>query len=686
MLSASLLIIAVSYATSWQQSGIFVVLLLMGISSQLSFTEPKWFQLITLNSSTKFNWLCLLVLIIQFIVCISILTQEKFRHQLSNHLATLGYWKLLLFIGMTLAISISAMPHIGNKDILSLIKQLTHSTAFIFLNFANVIVLAITLPHKPLQACSNRVSQQLSLHGSTEQPRRLDNLLPYIVAVWVFITSALICFYAFERLPHVEDEVAYLFQAKHLLKGMLTVPAPAIPEAFEFYLLHVVDERWFSMTPPGWSLFLALGVSIDAAWLVNPILAAAAILLAHALLIRTCDRVTANIAILLMAISPWFLAISASLMNHTITLTFMLATWLFFYLAKKNQSILFALIAGLCAGVIFLTRHLDGVIVGVLTGLWSLHMINKPKGLSLIVAYAMGCIIIGGLIFPYNWHITGDPLLTTVNHYINDVWYPGANRIGFGADIGPPRLWGQLDLYKGHSFFESVAHLQHNSYMLNFDLFGWGIGSLCLVFTHMLWGTWRIFEKYMLTVAVVLVAGYSLYWFSGGFYIGPRYWFIIIFPLVVISAAGLNTLIKMFTSNHNGSLAAHRVGTIFTILSIITIIVFIPWRGATRYHEFRDYHSDFRDIANSNDLQNSIIFIKNASESDFGSAFILNDPTFSDSDPIFAYDKGLKLNFSLAEYFPEHSIYYAQGRTKDGMKAKLTGGPFALESFHKKSN
>lgn len=685
MFSASLLIIAASHSTIWQKSGFFAALLLLSFSSQLSITEPKWFQQIALETSTKFNWLCLLVLIVQFIACISILIREKTHKQLSRHIATLGRGKLTIFIGMSLAISISAMPHIGNKDTLSLIKQLLYSATFLFINLSNLIVLAITLPNKPLQNHVNRALEKISLFGPTKQTRQFDTLLPYIVSAWVFIASAFICTYAFERLPHVEDEVAYLFQAKHLLKGMLTLPASVMPEAFEFYLLQVVDERWFSMTPPAWSLFLALGSSLDATWLVNPFLAAASILLAHALLVRVYNRTIANTTILLMAISPWFLALSASMMNHTVTLTFMMATWLCFYQAKKNQSISFALTAGLCAGVIFLTRQLDGLIIGILTGLWSLQMVSRPKGLSLITGYAIGCIIIGGLIFPYNWHITGDPLLSTANYYINDHWYPGANRLGFGPDIGPPTLWGKLDLYKGHSFFESIVHLQHNSYMLNFDLFGWGIGSLCLVFIHMIWGTWHVFEKYMLAIVIILIVAYSLYWFSGSFYIGPRYWFVVFFPLTVISAAGINTLINVFTPHDNNSLVISKVVTIFIVLSIITIISFTPWRSTTRYYEFRNYHSDFRNMVNDNDLQNSIIFISNASEMDFGSAFILSDPTFTSSAPIFAYDKGHKNNISLAKHFPERNIYYAQGRGKEGMKAKLIRGPLTLESFHEKN-
>jgi len=38
--------------------------------------------------------------------------------------------------------------------------------------------------------------------------------------------------FAFERLPHLEDEVAYLFQARTMAMGRLTVPSPAQPDSF----------------------------------------------------------------------------------------------------------------------------------------------------------------------------------------------------------------------------------------------------------------------------------------------------------------------------------------------------------------------------------------------------------------------------------------------------------------------
>jgi hypothetical protein len=72
-------------------------------------------------------------------------------------------------------------------------------------------------------------------------------------------TAAVSCF-AFERLPHLEDEVAYLFQAKTMALGRLTVPSPPHPYAvltpwkgaslFARYDIPLYSNIRSSNTPP----------------------------------------------------------------------------------------------------------------------------------------------------------------------------------------------------------------------------------------------------------------------------------------------------------------------------------------------------------------------------------------------------------------------------------------------------
>ncbi|WP_374685857.1 hypothetical protein, partial [Promineifilum sp.] len=142
-----------------------------------------------------------------------------------------------------------------------------------------------------------------------------------------------------EGVPHVQDSVTYLFQAQTMAGGALAAPAPPLAEAgstthFAQEFLLVRDGRWFGKYPPGYPALLALGVRAGAPWLVNPLLAVLTIPLVYVLaqLAYTKNegrRAAPFLAALLLAISPFFLLMSGSLMIHAAelfwTLLFMVA-------------------------------------------------------------------------------------------------------------------------------------------------------------------------------------------------------------------------------------------------------------------------------------------------------------------------------------------------------------------------
>ncbi|MEO0565884.1 MAG: hypothetical protein AAF125_27490, partial [Chloroflexota bacterium] len=73
----------------------------------------------------------------------------------------------------------------------------------------------------------------------------------------VFVTFFMTAYFSrtvFERLPHLEDEIAYLYQARVFARGEVTAPAPKPERAFwQPFVLHR-DGNAFSKYPPGWSL------------------------------------------------------------------------------------------------------------------------------------------------------------------------------------------------------------------------------------------------------------------------------------------------------------------------------------------------------------------------------------------------------------------------------------------------
>ena len=274
---------------------------------------------------------------------------------------------------------------------------------------AHVLVALVLVPvHLLVMAAMTQVESPIS---------GLYRLSPLVPAVVTLLVSLALVWFAFERIPHVEDEVAYLFQAKTFAGGALTAPAPAqaLRHGLDYYLFTIAGDRWYAATAPGWPAALALGVLAGVPWLVNPLLAAVSVLLAHAITNRLAGRDQADLVAMMMGASPWLLAMAASLMTHTLTLFLMLLGWWMLLRAgdRPTRRVFRLVVAGLAMGWIFATRPLDGLVIGGLSGIWL--FLSTPGGVRVAalrsLPYALGCVATGALALIYNAQITGHALL-----------------------------------------------------------------------------------------------------------------------------------------------------------------------------------------------------------------------------------------------------------------------------------
>lgn len=270
--------------------------------------------------------------------------------------------------------------------------------------------------------------------------------------------------------------MSYLFQAKYLSTGQLYLPPPPDAAAFDFEKLYSDGTRWFAYGFPGWPGVLSLGVLAGAPWLVNPLLAGATVLLVHSLVAKLYNRPLAHIVILLLAASPWFLFMSASFMPHPATVVWALGALLAVVKAQDSGRWVWGLVAGASLGALFLTRPHEAVFVGAAIGVCMLF--SRPQlSRRTLVATGVGGLLVGGLLFPYNYALTGDPLRTPHQVMTDARYYPGADRLGFGKEVGTYG-WRQLDPLPGHGPIDVVINAHMNFYMSNLELFGWDFGSV----------------------------------------------------------------------------------------------------------------------------------------------------------------------------------------------------------------
>ncbi|HVO69579.1 MAG TPA: hypothetical protein VMT24_06010 [Aggregatilineaceae bacterium] len=149
-----------------------------------------------------------------------------------------------------------------------------------------------------------------------------------LCAILAFAGSLIVSRDVFERLPHLEDEFAYLYQARIFARGEVAIATPRPIRAYwQPFLLDVNDHRFAKYTP-GWPLILAAGAHLDAPWIANAWLAMLTAALAYRLGREVFDPTAGAVAALLTASSPAALLLDGSLMSHTASLFF---TTLFLY-------------------------------------------------------------------------------------------------------------------------------------------------------------------------------------------------------------------------------------------------------------------------------------------------------------------------------------------------------------------
>ncbi len=187
----------------------------------------------------------------------------------------------------------------------------------------------------------------------------------------------------FERLPHIEDEMAYVWQAQAAAGGRLTVPSPVAPKSFLVPFVVDYNGQRFGKYPPGWPALLGVGVLFGVRSLVNPLLAGLAVWLAYRLGKRTCTETVGLLAAGLTLTSPFFLLNSGSLLSHPFGLVlseaFALA-WLDAWDEPRHNPWLPTLVAALSLGILALTRPFTAVGVALPFALHGLYLLIKGDG------------------------------------------------------------------------------------------------------------------------------------------------------------------------------------------------------------------------------------------------------------------------------------------------------------------
>jgi hypothetical protein len=582
-------------------------------------------------------------------------------------------WQLAAVI-LVFSLSSTAL----SRDLSFYALELLFATLVQAVNLANIVLVVLSVDKQGLASIKTFFERFLGgVEAGSEKSRKIDRFA-LLGAVWTVMLAGALSLFSYENHPHVPDEVAYLYHARFLAEGQLTMPAPPVQEGFGFYLMDFKGDRWFPSPPVGWPAVLAVGMFAGVPWLVNPLLAGLNVLLGYALLGELFNRRIARISLFLLCVSPWHIFMASNFMTHTFTLTCSLAAALGVVRARRTGSMTWALLSGVAVGVGVLIRPLDGLVLGVVIGLWAIGVGGERLKFPALAAFALGGSVIAVVMFGYNYLIAGHPLVFPLNAYLDKTVGPGFNDLGFGPDRG---LGWALQPFPGHSPLGSMVNANLNIFSLNIELFGWATGSLILITVlFFFFRSLRKADYLMLAVIVAVFAAYFFYWYSGGPDFGARYWYLMLVPLVALSAKGIEFLADHLRSNE-GEQTGARIKLAVLLLSVSALINYFPWRAVDKYYHYLLMRPDVRYLAEQHGFGKSLVLIRGNEHPDYASAAIYNPLDFNADAPIYAWDRNPEVRLKLLSAYPDRPIWVVDGPSITKSSFKVVEGPLSAREM-----
>lgn len=592
--------------------------------------------------------------------------RDVIRARLSGRFRT---WEIL-GIGSIIFVTAATV----SREIGYYIQELPFATFIQLINLANLMLAVIAIPESGMTAFRQR------LRGLIEGEILGVSRLIWISAVTTTLLSALLCVLAYERHPHLGDEVAYLYHARYLAGGSLYMPLPPVLEAFNLDLMDYDQHRWFFSPPQGWPLVLAIGVLLGAPWLVNPVLAGLCVILLYVLVRELYDRRTATLSALLLGASPWHILLGMSFMTHTAALFFMLAAAAGAALARRSGRIHWALLSGLSAGMVGMIRPLEGVIVAGLVGVWILGLGGSRLKTTSIAVWAAGCSVIGASILYYNKILTGKATTFPIMAWADKYFGVNSNAMGFGPDRG---MGWPLDPYPRHGLPDVIVNSNLNITSINIELFGWSTGSIIFIAIFLILRKMRGGDLHFLALWVLVFTAHIFYWFSGGPDFGARYWYLMIGPCVVFTARGAQELMHRLTKDRADEGVAKNSGVyaMLILLVALSLATFLPWRAVDKYYHYLGMRGDVAEMAAKNRFGKSLVLIRGNKFPDFASAAIYNPLDLVNGETIYAWDENEVVHSKLLRSYSDRLVWILEGPSITRHGYRIVEGPVSAQKL-----
>ncbi|MDD2694638.1 MAG: hypothetical protein PHD58_01795 [Anaerolineales bacterium] len=496
------------------------------------------------------------------------------------------------------------------------------------------------------------------------------NLAALALCLVAVLAAALVSELVFERMVHIEDEMAYVWQAQAIARGQLTLPSPPHPKSFLVPFVVDYNGLRFGKYPLGWPALLGIGVFLGLRAWINPLLAGVGMWFTYLLGKRLFGKAVGLLAAGLTLTSPFFLMNSGSLLSHPFGLALSAGfalSWLAAWEphpqegageggAKTVNTWLPTLAAALSLGMLILTRPLTAVGVALPFTVHGVVLLVRGGAATRRRLLAFGAVVLAmaGLHFLWQAAVTGDALL---NPYT--LWWE-YDKVGFGPGFGHTEEGHNLDMARVNTRF-SLRVGRH-------DLFGWGAYSWIFLPFGLLATLYRRNWKALLALGAfpALVFVYVFYWIGSGLF-GPRYYYEGLYSLTIASAAGIAWLAGWPTRAGDAwrSFSGWRrlrplgVAALLALLVSANLLFYLPLRlGGMHglYGVTRARLAPFQTEQAAR-LAPALVIVHPGKWTEYGSLLELQTP-FLDTPFIFVYSRGAKENAALADEFPWRTIIH----------------------------
>ena len=482
--------------------------------------------------------------------------------------------------------------------------------------------------------------------------------LAVVLSLAGFLAAAWVTWHVYEAVPHIEDEMAYVWQANLLTEGRFSMPSPEYPKSFLVPFVVDLDGLRFSKYPPGWPAVLALGVMLGLRAWINPLLAGLGVWLTYRLGRRVFNPGVGLLAAALTVTSPFFLLNSGALLSHPLGLVlssgFAWAWLAAFGPDPARRRWLPSLVASLLLVAMILARPMTALAVAfpfALHGLVRLVRGDWEQRRRLLLIALAGLIGVGLYLF-WQYALTGDPLL---NPYT--LWW-AYDKVGFGPGVGV--------VENGHSLLQALLNARVNLFAGAWDLFGWGVFSYLFI-PFGIWAARRNFPALLLgSVFLSLVGVYLAYWIGAMLY-GPRYYYESLYSVTIFSAAGIAWLagwpLREKTSRRvvRGwrKLRPLLVTWLVGVLVVINLALYTPIRLSMMENLYGISAADqqpFRQ-AEVQALAPALVIVDTELWMEYGALLDLEDPHLT-SPLIFAWTTSPEREAELVRSFPDRNVYF----------------------------